>query len=223
MSRFDAALPDMKYTICFCISGSDVLMIQRKRAPNLNRWNGLGGKIEPGESALVNVVREMREEAAIDLIASTRLAFRGIVTWNLQPGTVQEQGMYVFVARLANAEARRAPLLDCDEGTLCWKPIEWVGDPANDAVADNLPYFLPRLLEDLGSLWVRCTYDTHRLLDVTLDRLPPELGPPTRSVNHQCHTRKPVSDTTPGSASARAAKDCIRQAPRSAQTLSIFR
>ena len=76
----------MKYTICFCISGSDVLMIRRKRAPNLNCWNGLGGKIEPGESALVNVVREMREEAAIDLIASTRLAFRGIVTWNLRPG-----------------------------------------------------------------------------------------------------------------------------------------
>ena len=174
----NTVLPDMKYTICFCISGSDVLMIQRKRAPNLNRWNGLGGKIEPGESALVNVVREIHGEAAIDLIASTRLEFRGIVTWNLQPGTVQEQGMYVFVARMTEANAQFASLPDCDEGTLAWKPIEWVWDPANDAVADNLPYFLPRLWEDSGALWVRCTYDDHRLLDVTLDRLPPELGNP---------------------------------------------
>jgi len=158
------ALPDLKYTICFCISGSDVLVIQRKRAPNLNRWNGLGGKIEPGESASVNVVREPREEAAIDLIASTRLEFRGIVTWNLQPGTVQEQGMYVFVTRLTNAAARRAPLPDCDEGTLEWKPIEWVCDSANDDVADNLPSFLPRLLEESAPLWARCTYDTHRHL-----------------------------------------------------------
>jgi len=174
----DVTLPEMKYTICFCVSGSDVLMIQRKRPPNLNRWNGLGGKIEPGESALVNVVRELGEEAAIDLNASTRLEFHGIVTWNLRPGAVQEQGMYVFVARMSQADAQLAPLPDCDEGTLAWKPIEWVCDPANDDVADNLPSFLPRILEESVPLWVRCIYKNHRLLDVALDRLPPGLAHP---------------------------------------------
>ncbi len=133
------AVPDLKYTICFCVHETDVLMILRRKAPNLNRWNGLGGKIEPGESAFANVIREVREEAGIDLRSSTHLTFRGIVPWNILPGADQEQGMFVFVAHLHHGDVRARALPHCNEGTLAWMPIDRVCDESSMDIADNLP------------------------------------------------------------------------------------
>lgn len=167
------AVPDLKYTLCFCIHETDVLMIHRRNAPNLNRWNGLGGKIDPGESPFTNVVREVREEAAIDLQASTQVAFRGIVTWNLHPGIDQEQGMFVYVAHLLNGADRVKPLPRCEEGTLAWIPIERTCDKSSMDIADNLPYFLRYIIEGTELLQVRCVYEDHRLQDVVVDHLGP--------------------------------------------------
>lgn len=172
------AVPDLMYTVCFCICGTEVLMIHRRKAPHLNRWNGLGGKIEPGESALANVVREVREEAGIDLQSSTQLSFRGIVTWNLRPGIDQEQGMFVFVAQLQKDDSRTRPLPRCDEGTLAWIPIERACDRSNNDIADNLPFFLRDIIEGSELLQVRCVYDDHRLIDVAVDHLHPGLVSP---------------------------------------------
>ncbi len=38
------------FTLCFCLAGDKVLMLQRAKEPNLGKWNGVGGKIEPGET-----------------------------------------------------------------------------------------------------------------------------------------------------------------------------
>ena len=44
-----------------------VLLIEkRKPAWQLGRWNGIGGKIEPGETAAEAMVREFREEAGVE-------------------------------------------------------------------------------------------------------------------------------------------------------------
>lgn len=170
-------VPDLKYTVCFCIHGTEVLMIHRRKAPHLNRWNGLGGKIEPGESALANVVREVGEEAGIDL-SSEQLSFRGIVTWNLRPGIDQEQGMFVFVAHLKKDDSRTEPLPRCDEGTLAWIPIERACDSSNNDIVDNLPFFLLDIIEGSELLQVRCVYDDRRLIDVAVDHLDPGLVSP---------------------------------------------
>lgn len=44
-----------KYTLCFCLCSDQVLMLYRKKAPNKNFWNGLGGKIEVGETPLTKM------------------------------------------------------------------------------------------------------------------------------------------------------------------------
>src|ERR1700738_2820489 len=69
------------YTICFCFQGDSVLMLFRNKPPNAQRWNGLGGKFQPGETPLMCVQREIMEEAGIDLHLAERLHFAGIVTW----------------------------------------------------------------------------------------------------------------------------------------------
>lgn len=163
---------DIRYTLCFCVdvSGGEVLALKRAKAPNKGLWNGLGGKIEPGESPLVNVRRELREEAGIDLPESAFL-FRGIVTWNRYPGRSQSEGMVLFVARV-NGELRRRSLPSSDEGYLAWLSLEWLAASENVEAADNLCHFLIDAIAGRELLRVACQYDATTLLGVCREVLP---------------------------------------------------
>jgi 8-oxo-dGTP diphosphatase len=57
-------------TLCYIQRAGQTLMIHRvKQADDihLGKWNGLGGKFEPGESPEECVVREVREESGLKL------------------------------------------------------------------------------------------------------------------------------------------------------------
>ena len=58
-----------------------VLMVHRNARSgdhHLGKYNGLGGKLEPGEDVVAGMRREIREEAGIDC---TRLQLRGTISW----------------------------------------------------------------------------------------------------------------------------------------------
>jgi len=57
----------LPYTICFCLRDDLVLMLYRSNPPTAGLWDGLGGKIETGETPLSSIQREVIEEATIDL------------------------------------------------------------------------------------------------------------------------------------------------------------
>jgi 8-oxo-dGTP diphosphatase len=42
-------------------------MLNREKSPLLGLWNGVGGKIEQGETAKVSVLREIEEETELIL------------------------------------------------------------------------------------------------------------------------------------------------------------
>jgi 8-oxo-dGTP diphosphatase len=138
---------ELPYTICFCCYQQQVLMLYRALPPNAQLWNGLGGKIESGETPLVSVQREVQEEAGIDLGEATSLHFSGITTWELSSRNAVK-GMYVFIAHLSAQQAERIDTLDTPEGVIAWKPLAWVCDLSNREVVDNIPRFLPLMLED---------------------------------------------------------------------------
>lgn len=59
-----------RYVVGFLfVEMSSVLLLRKRPGPYYvsNRWNGVGGKIEPGESPYGAMVREAREEAGINL------------------------------------------------------------------------------------------------------------------------------------------------------------
>ncbi len=52
-------------TLVFVRRGDEILLGMKKRGFGEGRWNGFGGKIEPGESELEGAMRELQEESGL--------------------------------------------------------------------------------------------------------------------------------------------------------------
>lgn len=97
---------------------TSVLMLHRNaRATDqhFGKYNGLGGKLEPGEDLLSGMRREILEEAGIEAL---RLELRGTLSW---PG-FGKQGEDWFAGLFLVHEYRGTPMQGCAEGDLVWVP-----------------------------------------------------------------------------------------------------
>jgi len=104
-------------TLCYVFNGNKVLMINRNKRKDdmhLGKWNGLGGKFNPGETPEECVIREVYEESGL-LIKNPVL--RGFLTF---PAFDDEEDWYVFVF---TANEFSGHLTESYEGELEW--IEW--------------------------------------------------------------------------------------------------
>ena len=104
-------------TLCYVRRDGKTLMLHRNKKPgdvHKGKWNGLGGKLEAGESPDDCVVREVREESGLNLL-DPRL--RGVLTF---PAFAKGVDWVVFVYTATRFEGA---LGDCPEGSL-----EWVAD-----------------------------------------------------------------------------------------------
>ncbi|MBI2463137.1 MAG: NUDIX domain-containing protein [Candidatus Spechtbacteria bacterium] len=153
---------DMKFTICFPLKDGKVAMIYRHKQPWLNRWNGAGGKIEPGETPYESVCREMMEETEIDLTQASSLRYAGVVTWegwqNQQADRITS-GMFAFVSDLAPHQLTWEEDRAINEGIIAWKPIDWVCTIGNPEIADNVPHFLSHMIISEKPMQYHCVFD----------------------------------------------------------------
>lgn len=96
-----------------------VLMLRRdKRADDLHfgYYNGLGGKLEPGEDVVAGMRREIREEAGLECRA---LELAGTISWpGFGPGG---ENWFGFLFRVPAWSGEVAD--DCAEGTLIWTEV----------------------------------------------------------------------------------------------------
>ncbi len=101
-------------TLCYIQQRGRTLMLYRNKKPNdvhQGKWNGLGGKMEAGETPEECVVREVKEESGLSL---HKPRLRGIITF---PGFTPEHDWTVFVFL---AHKFSGILIDSDEGELQW-------------------------------------------------------------------------------------------------------
>lgn len=54
-------------TLCIVHQGNRVLLGMKKKGFGVGRWNGFGGKVEPGETVEAAARREIKEEAGIEV------------------------------------------------------------------------------------------------------------------------------------------------------------
>ncbi len=96
-----------------------VLMIHRNARssdPAFGKYNGLGGKMEPGEDVAACMVREIREEAGIEV---TGMRLLGTLSW---PGFGADSESWFGFVFLVDSWAG-TPFEGNDEGSLQWIPI----------------------------------------------------------------------------------------------------
>ena len=146
-------------TLCYIEKDGAYLMLHRTKKindENHDKWIGIGGKFEAGESPEDCLLREVKEETGLTLLD---YRFRGIVTFVTTDGICEY--MCLFTSNSFTGE-----LITCDEGELEWVKKErfpelnfWVGD-----------YVFLDLLETRDSFFsLKLVYDGDVLIEASLD------------------------------------------------------
>lgn len=153
----------LKYTVCHIRRGNELLLLNRKKHPNKGMWNAVGGKIEKDETPLEGVIREAFEETGIKI---EHVTSAGTVIWD---SNRENSGMHVFIANLPIDATFETPL-KTEEGILDWKEIDWVMDPENAGIVDNIKVYLPLILKGELDLEYRFKYENGVLLDYSISQ-----------------------------------------------------
>ena len=146
-------------TLCYLERGDEYLMLHRTKKENdenHDKWIGVGGKFEAGESPEDCMRREIFEETGLTV---TDYRYRGIVTF--VSDVYETEYMHLFSVSHWTGEAR-----ECDEGELAWIKKQklfdltmWQGDRI----------FLKLLQEDVPFFSLKLTYRGDELIEAVLD------------------------------------------------------
>jgi 8-oxo-dGTP diphosphatase len=148
------------YTIGFIRRNDEILLLNREKPAWMGVWNGVGGKVEQGESPRESMIREISEETGIEL---THVYFKGVVTWMVDEH--RHGGMFAYYAEVSDNFEYCTPV-QTDEGILDWKKIDWILNPNNQGVATNIPKYLPSMLNDQRCYEHFCNFTNGILQDV---------------------------------------------------------
>lgn len=152
-------------TLCYIENGDSYLMMHRTKKENdinKDKWIGVGGHFEPGESPDECLKREVWEETGLTL---TSYRLRGIITFSTNNWPTE----YMF---LYTASADTKAITACDEGELVWvrrSDIRFL----NLWEGDNIFFKLLDEQRDMFSL--KLTYHDDTLVSAVLDGIPMEL------------------------------------------------
>ena len=149
-------------TLCYITRGDEVLMLHRvkkKNDVNQDKWIGVGGKFEEGESPEDCLCREVWEETGLKL-QSWR--YCGIVTFTCE-GWAGEY-MHLFTSDDFTGE-----LKVCEEGDLQWVSREFL-DALPKWEGDTI--FLKLMWENAPFFSLKLCYQKDKLLHAALNGSP---------------------------------------------------
>ena len=145
-------------SLCYIEKDDKYLMLHRtkkKNDINKDKWLGIGGKFEEGESPEECIVREVMEETGLKL---NSYQLRTIVTY--VSTNWETEYMYLFTSDDFTGE-----LIECNEGDLQWidkkevtKLNTWEGDKI----------FVEKIQNDSNFFTVKFEYDGDKLIKYNL-------------------------------------------------------
>ena len=150
-------------TLCYLEDEGRWLMLHRtvkKQDINKDKWLGIGGRFEAGESPEDCILRETREETGFTL---TDYRYRGLVTF--------VEGDYTEYMSLFTASAWEGDPVPCAEGDLEWVDKDEV--PSLNLWEGDLVFF--RLLrEEVPFFSLKLVYESGTMTEVFLNGRPME-------------------------------------------------
>ena len=148
----------LQTTLCYLDVQGKTLMLHRvkkKNDVNRDKWIGIGGKFEHGESPEECNLREFKEETGLTLLDPS---YRGIVTFVSQDWC---EYMHLFTAARYEGDMR-----ECDEGTLEW--VDW-DHIAELPIWEGDKVFLRQLRERESFFSLKLVYEGEKLVRAVLD------------------------------------------------------
>ena len=159
-------------TLCYIKKDNQYLMLHRikkKNDDNKNKWIGVGGKFEEGESPDECLLREVYEETGLRL---TKYDLRGVITFTSD--IYETEYMFLYTATeyegdlASDADGNLIPIINgvktpCDEGVLRFIDINKIPD-LNLWEGDRV--FLKRLNDDNNFFTMKLCYEGDRLIKV---------------------------------------------------------
>ena len=150
-------------TLIYIERDGEYLMLHRTKKENdcnHDKWIGIGGKFERGESPEECMLREAKEETGLTL---TSWRYRGIVTF--VSDRWEPEYMHLFTA-----DGFEGTLRDCDEGELAWIKKEellalpaWAGDKLFLRLLDSDAPFFSLKLRYEGETLAQAVLNGHTL------------------------------------------------------------
>ncbi|MFD0897204.1 NUDIX hydrolase [Loigolactobacillus binensis] len=122
-----------KYTLALLHYQGQLLVLNRRKPPYPGQWNGVGGKLEPGEAPSAAAKREIFEETGLSATAY-KLNAAGVIDWFIA-GAYQDS-IYLYVAELQQVAVTAYPQL-MREGLLNFWPVTWLTRPDNLGVVPD--------------------------------------------------------------------------------------
>ena len=146
-------------TLCYIEREDSYLMMHRvKKEKDINKdkWVGVGGHFEEGESPEECLLREVREETGLEL---TSWKLRGIITFV----TNVQQTEYMF---LYTADGYTGEMIECNEGNL-----EWVkkSDVYDLPIWEGDKIFFRLMEEDVPVFSLKLRYEGDKLVETVLN------------------------------------------------------
>ena len=147
-------------TLCYIEKDNKYLMLHRiKKEKDINKdkYIGVGGHFEYGESPDECLMREVREETGLRL---TSYRARGVVTFIYGDEVVEYMHLYT-------ADGFEGDISDCDEGELVWIDKDKVGELN---IWDGDRIFFRLLAENRDFFSLKLVYSINdELIEVKLD------------------------------------------------------
>ncbi|CAI5757619.1 unnamed protein product [Candida verbasci] len=158
----------LSYTLGFirCKTNNKILLLNRNKSPWMGRWNGVGGKLNPQESALQCIIRETEEETGLNL---SNFINRGILIWKVKNDgnkNVETGGLYLFTVDISEEqfENYRTPMVYNNEGILDWKDWNWITNDDNLGVVDNIKIIFNHLFTSSETDLYKVKYENNKLM-----------------------------------------------------------